>query len=229
MIPITEFISFIIHIDKYLSTIIQTYNLWTYLILFIIVFFETGIVLTPILPGDSLIFAAGSFAGLGSLSVSILFIVFLLAAVLGDTLNYTIGYHLGPKVFKQEKSKFFKKEYLSRTKEFYDKHGKKTIILARFIPIIRTFAPFVAGIGKMDYGTFIKYNILGAVAWVGLFTLGGYFFGTLPIVQKNFSIIILTIIFLSFIPVFTELYKHRNQKTKIEKNSKIYFSKTNSK
>ncbi|MSR86121.1 DedA family protein [Candidatus Woesearchaeota archaeon] len=216
MLPLSEFLNFILHIDKYLSTIIQTYHTWTYLLIGIIIFLETGFVMTPFLPGDSLLFASGSFAALGALNIGILFFVLVSAAIIGDSVNYLVGYHLGPKVFKQEQGKLFKKEYLLRTNEFYNKHGKKTIILARFIPIIRTFAPFIAGIGKMNYATFLKYNALGAFMWVGLFTFGGYFFGSLPIVQDNFSLVIIGIITCSFIPLFIELYKHKKQKKKEE-------------
>jgi len=215
MLGATELISFILHIDKYLSLIIQTYDTWTYLILFTIIFLETGMVITPILPGDSLLFAAGSFAALGALNLSILLSILTLAAILGDTANYIIGYYAGPKIFKQEKGVLFKKEYLLRTKQFYEKHGKKTIVLARFIPIIRTFAPFIAGIGKMKYTEFLKYNIFGAILWVGLFTLGGYFFGSLSIIKENFSIVIIIIILLSFIPIILELLKKKKKEQKI--------------
>ncbi len=216
MIPVAEFINFILHIDTYLSTIIATYHTWTYVFVSLIIFLETGFVITPFLPGDSLLFASGSFAALGALNIWILFFVLVSAAIIGDTVNYSIGYHVGPKVFKQENARFFKKEYLLRTNEFYNKHGKKTIILARFIPIIRTFAPFIAGIGKMNYGTFLKYNALGAFMWVGLFTFGGYFFGSLPIVQENFSLVLMGIIACSLIPLGIELYKHKRQKKKEE-------------
>lgn len=212
MLAITEFISFILHIDKYLSTIIATYHTWTYLIVASIIFLETGLVVTPILPGDSLLFAAGSFAALGALNIAFVFGIFALAAILGDSMNYAIGYYVGPKVFTQEKGIFFKKEYLERTKEFYDKHGKKTIILARFVPIIRTFAPFIAGIGKMKYGEFLKYNIIGGVLWVGVFTLGGYFFGSLPFIQEHFSIVLLMIILISFIPLIIEVWKAKKKR-----------------
>ena len=218
MLPLSEFLNFIIHIDKYLSTIIATYHTWAYFLISLIIFLETGFVITPFLPGDSLLFASGSFAALGALNIWALFIILSLAAIIGDSVNYSIGYYVGPKVFKQEKGHFFKKEYLLRTNEFYNKHGKKTIILARFIPIIRTFAPFIAGIGKMNYSEFLKYNTLGAFIWVGLFTFGGYFFGQLPIVQENFSLVIVGIIICSLIPLVIEVFRHKQQRKK-EKSS----------
>ena len=204
-----EFINFILHIDQYLSIIIQTYNIWTYAILSLILFLETGLVATPFLPGDSLLFAAGSFAALGALDIIILLTMLSISAIIGDSVNYSIGRYIGPKVFKSESSIFLNKKYLLRTQEFYDKHGKKTIFLARFVPIIRTFAPFIAGIGKMEYTTFLKFNIVGGIAWVSLFLLGGYFFGNLPIVQENFSIVILAIIIISFVPIFIEIFRMR--------------------
>src|SRR3989344_1995670 len=204
-----EFINFILHIDQYLSIIIQTYNIWTYAILSLIIFLETGLVATPFLPGDSLLFAAGSFAALGALDIIILLTMLSISAIIGDSVNYSIGRYIGPKVFKSESSIFLNKKYLLRTQEFYDKHGKKTIFLARFVPIIRTFAPFIAGIGKMEYTTFLKFNIVGGIVWVSLFLLGGYFFGNLPIVQENFSIVILAIIIISFVPIFIEIFRMR--------------------
>ncbi|MBI5065460.1 DedA family protein [Candidatus Woesearchaeota archaeon] len=206
---IAEFINVILHVDKYLSSIIGTYSIWTYAILFVIVFLETGFVVTPFLPGDSLLFAVGSFAALGSLNLSASILLLTLAAIIGDTANYYFGYYLGPKVFKKENARFFKKEYLDRTKEFYDLHGKKSIFLGRFIPIIRTFVPFIAGIGKMNYLEFLKYNLLGGIVWVLLFTLGGYFFGNISFVKENFSFVILGIIIISFLPILFEIMKSR--------------------
>lgn len=203
------FIDFILHIDQYLSIIIQTYNIWTYAILSIIIFLETGLVATPFLPGDSLLFAAGSFASLGALNLCILLVLMAISAIIGDSVNYSIGRYIGPKVFKSESSIFLNKKYLLRTQEFYHKHGKKTIFLARFVPIIRTFAPFIAGIGQMKYTEFLKYNIIGAISWTFLFILGGYFFGNLPIVQENFSLVLIAIIIISFIPVIIEIIKMR--------------------
>ncbi|MBI1972687.1 DedA family protein [Candidatus Woesearchaeota archaeon] len=211
MALILDFLEIILHIDKYLDIIFEAYGTWIYAILFIIIFLETGIVITPFLPGDSLVFAVGAFAAQGSLNVLWLFILLSSAAILGDTVNYWIGYHLGPKVF-HEKIRFLKKEYLYKTEQFYEKHGAKTIILARYIPIIRTFAPFVAGIGKMNYGKFITYNILGGITWIALFVFGGYYFGNIPAIKRNFTLVILIIILISFIPVIKELWMHYRKK-----------------
>jgi membrane-associated protein len=213
---IGNLIEFILHLDKHLNVIIQTYGVWTYLLLFLVIFIETGLVVTPILPGDSLLFAAGSFAALGSLNVVWLFILLSIAAVGGDTANYWIGHFVGPRVFSREDVPLLNKEYLDRTHRFYEKHGGKTIIIARFIPIIRTFAPFVAGIGKMTYWRFISYNVIGGVAWIALFTFGGYFFGNIPLVKRNFTIVILAIIFISFVPVMIEFLSHRLRSSKSE-------------
>ncbi len=203
---------FVMHLDIHLRALIQTYGLWTYLILFVVIFCETGLVVTPFLPGDSLIFAAGTFAAAKTLNVWALFLILSAAAVIGDTVNYWIGKIVGPKVFHKEKTRFFKKEYLDRTHEFYEKYGAETIIIARFVPIIRTFAPFVAGIGKMSYGKFLSYNVIGGVGWVAIFTFGGYFFGNIPFVKKNFSIVIIAIILISLVPAVLEFLKHRKKK-----------------
>jgi len=208
------FIDIILHLDKYLAQIIQSFDILTYLILFTVIFCETGLVIAPFLPGDSLLFAAGAFAAIGSLNIYFVFLIIFIAAVLGDTLNYHIGKYLGPKVFHKEESKFFNKKHLDKTHAFYEKHGGKTIILARFIPIIRTFAPFVAGIGKMSYSKFLLYNIVGALVWCLLFIGGGYFFGNIPIIKENFSIVIILIIVISFIPVIKELISHLLNKKK---------------
>jgi len=200
----------VLHLDKYLNLIITSFGMWTYLILFVVIFIETGLVVTPFLPGDSLLFAAGAFAGLGSLNVEILFFSLMIAAILGDTANYWIGHYIGPKVFTTE-SRFLKREYLERTQAFYEKHGGKTIFLARFIPIIRTFAPFVAGVGKMRYGYFITYNIVGGIVWTATFIFGGYFFGNLDIVKNNFSLVIIAIIVISVIPAVVEAIKGRKK------------------
>lgn len=208
METIRYFIDLFLHLDKHLSVIIQTYGTWTYLLLFLIIFLETGFVVTPFLPGDSLLFAAGTFAGLGSLNVGYLFVLLSIAAIVGDTVNYWVGHYVGPRAFSGN-IRFLKKEYLDRTHEFYEKHGGKTIILARFIPIIRTFAPFVAGIGEMSYWRFISYNVLGGVVWVAIFTFGGYFFGNLKFVQENFSIVVIVIIIISVVPIFVEMAKER--------------------
>lgn len=212
METIKELFDLFLHLDKHLNEIILNYGAFTYLILFLIIFCETGLVVTPFLPGDSLLFAAGTFAALGSLDVSLLFFILCAAAILGDSVNYMLGKYIGPKVFEGEKIKFLKKEHLERTHAFYEKHGGVTIIIARFIPIIRTFAPFVAGIGSMTYFKFISYNIIGGIAWVALFVFGGYFFGNLPFVKNNFSIVIIAIIIISVIPALVGgLQKRRNK------------------
>lgn len=203
-------IDFVLHMDVYLNDIIANYGVWTYGILFFIIFLETGFVITPFLPGDSLLFAAGTFAALGSLNPIYLFLLLSVAAVIGDTVNYSIGHYIGPKAFSGE-IKFLKKDHLDKTQEFYDKHGGKTIILARFIPIIRTFAPFVAGIGTMKYSKFISYNVFGGIAWVAIFISLGYFFGNIPFVQNNFELVIFAIIFISFIPPVLEFFKARKE------------------
>lgn len=206
---IENFIELFLHLDKHLNVIIQNYGVWTYLLLFVVIFCETGLVVTPFLPGDSLLFAAGTFAALGSLEVAWLFVLLSGAAIGGDTVNYWIGHYVGPKVFYKEDVPFLNKEYLDRTHRFYEKHGGKTIIIARFIPIIRTFAPFVAGIGRMTYGRFISYNVFGGLAWIAIFLFGGYFFGNLPFVKRNFTIVILAIIFISVLPGVIEFLSQR--------------------
>jgi len=200
-------IDFILNVDKYLEILIGKFGVLTYFILFLIILLETGLVVTPFLPGDSLLFVAGTFASGGAFNIWILFILLSVAAILGDSLNYAIGNYFGAKVF--EKSRFFKKEYLNKTKGFYDKYGKKTIVMARFVPIIRTFAPFVAGVGKMRYSSFISYNIVGGILWVALFLFGGYFFGQVPFVEKNLTLVIFAIIFISILPPVIEYLRHR--------------------
>jgi membrane-associated protein len=210
---ITYFIDLFLHLDEHLSVIIQNYGTWTYAILFLIIFMETGLVVTPFLPGDSLLFAAGTFASpaLGSaLNIWVLWGLLIVAAILGDTVNYWIGHFIGPKAFSGE-VRFLKKEYLDKTHEFYERHGGKTIVLARFIPIIRTFAPFVAGVGAMNYGRFLTYNVVGGILWVTIFAWGGYFFGNLPFVQDNFTIVVLAIIFLSVLPAIIEAFRERKR------------------
>jgi len=211
---INLFVDLFLHLDKHLSVVIQTYGTWTYLLLFLIIFMETGFVVTPFLPGDSLLFAAGTFASpaLGSpLNIFVVWILMCIAAVVGDTANYWIGHFIGPRAFSGD-VRFLKKEYLDRTEAFYQKHGGKTIVLARFVPIIRTFAPFVAGVGKMTYGHFIAYNVIGGIAWVSLFTFGGYFFGNLTFVKENFSFVVLAIILISVMPAFIEVIRSRMQR-----------------
>lgn len=202
-------IDFILHLDKHLLVLIQNYGLLVYLFLFLVIFLETGLVITPFLPGDSLLFVAGTFAAAKAFNIFLLFLLLAIAAIIGDTVNYWLGNKFGEKVF----SKFIKQEHLEQTRLFFHKHGKKTIVLARFVPIIRTFAPFVAGIGKMEYKTFLSYNIIGGISWVALFTFAGYFFGNIPIVKNNLNLVIIAIIVLSFIPVIIEYLKQkRNQK-----------------
>jgi membrane-associated protein len=207
-------IDFVLHLDRYLSAIIQQFGAWTYAILFAVIFIETGLVVMPFLPGDSLLFAAGTFAALGALDVRLLIVLLAVAAVVGDTVNYWIGHRIGQKAFSREDARFFKREYLDRTHAFYEKHGGKTIIIARFVPIIRTFAPFVAGIGKMSYGRFLFFNVIGGVGWVVLLVGTGYFFGNIPFVRKNFSIAILAIILISTVPIAVEYFRHRKNKTR---------------
>jgi membrane-associated protein len=205
---ITYVIDLFLHLDDHLSVVITNYGTWTYLLLFFVIFMETGFVVTPFLPGDSLLFAAGTFAATGSFHVTVLFLIMFSAAVLGDTVNYWVGHTIGPRAFEMD-SRFLKKEYLDRTREFYERHGGKTIFLARFIPIIRTFAPFVAGVGIMHYGRFLSYNVLGAFVWTAGFIGGGYFFGNIPAVRDNFSFVILAIIFISVVPMGAELVMSR--------------------
>jgi membrane-associated protein len=204
-------IDFFLHLDQHLSQVISQYGSWTHLLLFLIVFCETGLVVTPFLPGDSLLFAAGTFAALGALDVRLIVVLLIAAAILGDSVNYWIGAYIGPRAFRGD-IRFLRKEYLDRTHMFYEKHGGKTIILARFVPIIRTFAPFVAGIGGMSYPKFITYNVAGAVLWVGLFVLGGYFFGTIRTVRENFTLVILAIIAISVLPVLVEALRARRRR-----------------
>lgn len=203
-------IDFILHLDEYLNVLIANYGSWTYGILFLIVFMETGLVVTPFLPGDSLLFAAGSFAALGSLNPVILFILLSAAAIIGDTVNYSVGAFVGPRAFSGD-IKFLKQEHLDKTQAFYEKHGGKTIILARFVPIIRTFAPFVAGVGTMTYSHFIIYNVVGALLWVSIFIFGGFFFGNLPVVRHNFELVIFGIIAVSLLPPVFEYLKARRE------------------
>lgn len=201
-----------LNIDVHLDQVIAEYGLLTYLILFLIVFCETGLVVTPFLPGDSLLFAAGAFAAKGSLHLGILFLLIALASILGDALNYHIGKFIGPRVFRSE-SKWIKKDYLHHTKEFYKKYGSKTIILSRFLPILRTFAPFVAGVGTMHYGTFFLYNIIGGTLWAASFLGLGYLFGNIPFVQENFSLVIVFIVLVSAAIMLRELLKHKKHTT----------------
>lgn len=210
------FIDIILHLDKYLTVFVSQYGLLTYAILFFIIFAETGLVIMPFLPGDSLLFATGAIAALGSLNIWLIVFILVIAAILGDTANYWIGHFLGQKIVDNPKIPFINQEHIDKTQKFYEKHGGKTIILARFVPIIRTFAPFVAGIGKMHYQQFVLYNIVGGVLWITLFTFAGYFFGNIPAVQKNFHYVILAIIILSVVPMIFEYIKNKKSKNKIE-------------
>lgn len=214
MEAIAYLIDFILHLDTHLSDIIQNYGVWVYLLVFTIVFLETGFVVTPFLPGDSLIFALGTFAAVGAVDFKLLFLLLSAAAILGDSVNYAIGKFVGPKVFCAEKSMLFNKKHLERTRIFYEKYGNKTIVLARFVPIIRTFAPFVAGIGRMKYGLFLFYNVLGGLLWVSVCLICGFFLGNIPVVKENFSIAILVIIVISILPVVLEIWKHRAEQIK---------------
>jgi membrane-associated protein len=211
---INTILDFVLHIDQHLNQIILDYGTWTYGILFGIIFMETGFVVTPFLPGDSLLFAGGTFAGMGSLDIWILWLICFVAAVLGDTVNYWIGKAIGPRAFEQD-VRFLKKEYLQKTQNFYDKHGGKTIVLARFVPIVRTFAPFVAGVGTMNYSRFISYNVIGAFLWTGIFVWLGYFFGNIPFVQRNFELVIVVIILISVVPMGIEFARSRFGKEKV--------------
>jgi membrane-associated protein len=210
---INYLVELFLHLDEHLATIIQTYGVWTYALLFLVIFMETGLVVTPFLPGDSLLFAAGRFASpaVGSaLNIWVLWVLMCAAAIIGDTVNYWIGHFIGPRAFSGE-VRFLKKEYLDRTHAFYERYGGKTIIIARFVPIVRTFAPFVAGVGSMTYSHFFSYNVIGGILWVSLFVWGGYFFGNLPFVQENFSLVVLAIILISVLPAVYEFVKERRR------------------
>jgi membrane-associated protein len=198
-----------LHLDKTLGTVIQAYGAWTYLILFLIIFCETGLVVTPILPGDSLLFTVGTFAALGYLDIHKVWPLLAFAAVLGDNVNYAVGNFLGPKVFQYENSRIFRKEYLLKTHAFYEKYGGKAIILCKYVPIVRTFAPFVAGVGAMTYPRFLLYNVIAGATWVTLITFAGYFFGNIPVIRNNFSFVVLAIIFVSILPAVIEYVRHR--------------------
>jgi membrane-associated protein len=218
-----SFVSFLVdlflHLDKHLSAVITQYGIWTYGLLFLVIFVETGLVVVPFLPGDSLIFAAGTFASLGSLNIWLLFLLLALAAVLGDTVNYWIGHYLGDRAYQ---IKWIKKEYLDRTHGFFEKYGNKTIFLARFVPIVRTFAPFVAGVGRMSYANFFSYNVFGGIAWVALFSFAGYFFGNIPFIRDHFSLVVLAIVLISILPMVVEGLKVRSE----NKRAKTRISET---
>ena len=201
-----------LHVDKNLAAIISQYGALTYGLLFLVVFMETGFVVTPFLPGDSLLFAAGALAAMGSFNILLLYGLLLIAAIAGDTMNYWLGHFIGPKVFEGN-NRFFKKEYLEQAVKFYDKHGGKAIVLARFVPIVRTFAPFVAGISKMHYGNFIMFNILGGFVWVTAFLFAGYLFGNIPFVKENFHYVVVAIVLISVVPIVMEVMKKRKHTT----------------
>ncbi|HEX2757065.1 MAG TPA: DedA family protein [Thermoanaerobaculia bacterium] len=208
---VKQLVDVFLHLDRHLAEVVRNYGTFTNVILFGIVFCETGLVVTPFLPGDSLLFTAGALAALGSLDVWVLFLTLALAAILGDTANYWIGKKIGPRAFDGS-IRFFKQDHLRRTEAFYEKHGKKTIILARFVPIIRTFAPFVAGVGSMNYGVFLAYNVIGGALWVAICVFSGYFFGNIAAVKKNFSLVIFAIIFVSTLPILWEAWKARRRR-----------------
>lgn len=207
------FIDLFIHLDRHLGEVLQYFGAWTYVVIFLVIFCETGLVVTPILPGDSLLFGLGAFAAnphlKGPLDPVTLFLLLSVAAIAGDTVNYAVGHYIGPRVFQHGSSRLFKREYLERTHRFYERHGGKTIVIARFVPIIRTFAPFVAGIGAMNYGRFLAYNVIGGISWIATFIFGGYFFGNLPVVKNNFTLVIAGIVVLSILPGVIEYLRQR--------------------
>jgi membrane-associated protein len=200
-----------LHLDRYLQAVIQDYGGWTYLILFLIVFCETGLVVTPFLPGDSLLFAVGTFAAVGALDLGFTMLLLAAAAVAGDAVNYAIGARVGPAVFRRDDVRFLNRKHLDRTHEFYERHGPITIVIARFVPIVRTFAPFVAGIGRMSYARFAVYNVTGALLWIVGLVLAGYAFGNIPVVRRNFSLVVLAIILLSILPALFEAWRQRRR------------------
>lgn len=204
-------VTIVLHLDQYLDAVIQTYGVWAYLILFLIVFCETGLVVTPFLPGDSLLFVAGALAARGSLDVWWLAGSLAVAAVTGDAVNYWVGRSLGARLLRQGEVRYLKKDYLDRTHQFYEKYGAKTIVLARFVPIIRTFAPFVAGLGRMTYRRFAVYNVAGGIVWIAIFVFGGYFFGNVPAVKRHFTLVILAVIVLSVLPLVVSFLRERSR------------------
>ena len=207
-------IDFILHIDQHLTELAAQYGVWIYGILFLIIFCETGLVVMPLLPGDSLLFAAGSIAAIGKMNIHLMVVLLIIAAILGDAVNFMVGKYFGEKLFSNPNSKIFKQSHLQKTQQFYAKHGGKTIILARFIPIVRTFAPFVAGMGHMTYHHFLAYNVIGGVLWVTIFSYLGYFFGNLPIVKDNLSLVLVAIIVLSVLPAIVEIIRHKRAANK---------------
>jgi membrane-associated protein len=216
--PIEFLIDFILHVDKYIVLIIQTYGPWAYLLMFLVIFSETGLVIAPFFPGDSMIFVAGALANQGSLSLGGLFLLLAAAAIAGDTVNYAIGHFIGPRVFHEE-SRILRREYLDEAQEFFNRHGGMAIILARFVPFVRTFAPFLAGIGSMSYRRFVLYNIVGGVAWVAVFLLGGFFFGGLDIVKQNLSFAIIGIMFVSLVPTALKMWGWRRSPKRVPRDT----------
>jgi len=210
---IGNFIDFVLHFDKHLNYVMESFGIWCYLLFFVIIFAETGLVVTPFLPGDSLLFALGTFAAIGSLEVGWLFVVISAAAILGDSANYAVGKYFGAMILNRQGAWFLKKEHIDRTHRFYEKYGAKTIVLARFVPIVRTFAPFIAGVGKMTYSRFFSYNVIGGLLWVLLFIFGGFFFGNIRIIKENFTLTIFAIIIISILPAVIEVIKEKRQKS----------------
>jgi membrane-associated protein len=210
---IGSLIDFVLHLDKHLSLILESAGLWIYLLFFVVIFAETGLVVTPFLPGDSLVFTLGTLAAVeGSpLHIAWVFVILAAAAILGDSANYAVGKYFGSIILKKQGAWFLKKEHIDRTHRFYEKYGSKTIVLARFVPIIRTFAPFVAGVGRMSYPRFLTYNVTGGLLWITLFALGGYFFGNIPVIKKNFGLVIIAIIIISVLPAVIEVLKERRR------------------
>lgn len=208
-------IEYLLNIDDHLRLLIEQHGAWTYVVLFAIIFAETGLVITPFLPGDSLLFAAGTFAGSGELSLIVLILVLTAAAILGDSVNYWIGAWLSPRLFRGDRIRFLNQKHLDRTHAFYEKHGAKTVVLARFVPIVRTFAPFVAGLGAMTYGKFMTYNVFGALLWVVIAVTAGYLFGGLPIVEHNFELVVVAIVLISLLPMAYELVRVRIDRRRV--------------
>jgi membrane-associated protein len=217
---IKAFIEFVLHLDTHINYILQTYGLWCYPLFFIVIFAETGLVVTPFLPGDSLLFALGTFAALGSINIWWLYVILAVAAVLGDSANYAVGKYFGQIILKHQGKWFLKKEHVDRTHQFYEKYGAKTIVIARFVPIVRTFAPFIAGVGKMTYPKFFSYNVIGGIAWVTLFVFGGYLFGNVPVIKRNFTIVIFAIIIISVLPAVYEVIRQKMQEQKNDRQTK---------
>ena len=218
---LTQIIDFALNVDEYLSHIIQSVGIWTYVIMFAIIFAETGLVVTPLLPGDSLLFALGAFAAKGDLNLWLLMITLFVAAVIGDTVNYHVGKYIGPRVFT-DKLPLLNRKHLEQTHAFFEKYGGKTIIIARFVPIVRTFAPFVAGVGAMTYGTFIFYNVIGALLWVPICLFAGFFFGNLPIVKENFEMVLIGIIIVSLLPAIVEIIREKRKQAKARKQLELF-------